>query len=411
MNTNRPENTVPDRDSAKIRFDANLLLIFGVTLMVVMGVSSIIPAFPEIVRELDISDRKVGLLISFFALPGVFFAPIMGVIADRWGRKKLLVPSLLLFGTAGGACAFVENFNVMLFLRCCQGIGASTLGTLNVTILSDLYTGNNRTAVLGYNMSVLSVGTAIYPAMGGALALYGWRYPFMLPFFAIPLGILVIFFLKNPEPKNKQKFNEYIGNVMKSVKNKQTIGLFALGIVTFLVLYGSFLTCLPLLLDKSFGASSLTIGLIMSSVSVTTALTSTKIGFITRITSRKVALITAFILYTLSLLMIPFVSALWGFLIPAVIFGFGMGLAIPCIQSLLTEMAPIKYRAAFMSINNMVLRIGQTLGPVLMFFLLTAGGIEGVFYTGAGLSILMIVITRIMIHSENSYTTFYRNDH
>ncbi len=394
----RLENTVTDKDTEKICFDANLLLIFGVTLMVVMGVSSIFPAFPGMARELDISTRKVGLLISFFALPGVIFAPVMGVIADRWGRKKLLVPSLLLFGTAGGACAFVENFNVILFLRCCQGIGASTLGTLNVTILGDLYTGNRRTTILGYNISVLSIGTASYPAIGGALAQYGWRYPFMLPFIAIPLGILVIFFLNTPEPKNKQKFNDYIGKVIESIKNKQTIGLFALGVVTFLVLYGSLITCLPFLLDKSFGASSLIIGLIMSSVSFTSAVISTKIGVITRYISRKTVLIIAFLLYASALMIIPFVPILWGFVAPAIIFGFGLGLAVPSLQSLLMEKAPIKYRAAYMSINNMVLRVGQTLGPILMGILLTTSGIEGVFYAGAGLSIFMIFITLMMIH-------------
>jgi MFS family permease len=72
--------------------DPNLQLIFGVTLSAVMGVSSITPVFPAMARELDIPVHSVGLLITVFTLPGIFLAPVLGVLADLWGRKRILVP-------------------------------------------------------------------------------------------------------------------------------------------------------------------------------------------------------------------------------------------------------------------------------------------------------------------------------
>jgi len=69
----------------KLYKDRNLQIIFGVTLMAVLGVSSIIPAFPTIVEEFNISRTDVGMLIIAFTTPGVVLAPFIGILADRFG--------------------------------------------------------------------------------------------------------------------------------------------------------------------------------------------------------------------------------------------------------------------------------------------------------------------------------------
>ena len=95
----------------KIYLDINLQIIFIVTLTYIMGVSSITPAFPKIVKELNISAKDVGLLITAFSFPGILLVPFLGMIADRWGRKRIIIPFLMLFGVAGGLCFFVRDFN------------------------------------------------------------------------------------------------------------------------------------------------------------------------------------------------------------------------------------------------------------------------------------------------------------
>ncbi|HUW96094.1 MAG TPA: MFS transporter, partial [Anaerolineae bacterium] len=169
--------------------DTNLQIIFGVTLMAVLGVSSITPAFPRIVEELNITPQAVGSLITVFTLPGVFLTAVLGILADQFGRKRILVPALLIFATAGSACAFARDFELLLLLRFLQGVGAAGLGAINLTIIGDLYTGQERTEAMGCNSSVLSVGTASYPAIGGILATVGWFYPFLLPLAAIPVTL------------------------------------------------------------------------------------------------------------------------------------------------------------------------------------------------------------------------------
>ena len=164
----------------KLYHETNLRIIFSITLMAVLGVSSITPAFPKIAQVMNISQETVGLLITVFTLPGVILTPVFGILADRFGRKRILVPSLILFGIAGGAGAFTSDFNTLLNLRFIQGIGAAALGSLNSTLIGDIYSGKERIEAMGYNASVLSVGTATYPTWG-ALAMFGWNFPFILP--------------------------------------------------------------------------------------------------------------------------------------------------------------------------------------------------------------------------------------
>ena len=70
-----------------------MYIIFSITLLAIMGVASLTPAFPEIIRQFDISVKEIGLLITIFTLPGILLAPLMGILADRLGRKMILIPS------------------------------------------------------------------------------------------------------------------------------------------------------------------------------------------------------------------------------------------------------------------------------------------------------------------------------
>lgn len=393
-------------DTKKISFrhkvfnDINFVTIAAVTLIAVLGVSSITPAFPKVEKELGISTQQVGLLITVFTIPGVLLTPIFGVLGDRLGRKKVLVPSLFLFAIAGTLCAFMVDFYLLLFFRFLQGIGSASLGSLNVTLIGDIYKGKERAAVMGYSASVLSVGTAAYPAIGGVLAVFGWNFPFLLPVLALPVGILVITSLHNPEPKNEQSLRDYLISTWESIKNFQVLGIFLTSVVTFIILYGSYLTYFPFLLDRNFGASTVTIGILMSSMSLTTAITSSQLGKLVSFFSEKKLILIAFVLYIISLVLIPLIDNIWGLALPVILFGVAQGMNIPSIQTLLASLAPIEYRAAFMSLNGMVLRLGQTLGPVLMGLIYISLGIEATFYAGAIFGLVMIILVTIMIKEK-----------
>ena len=384
--------------STKLYLNNNLQVIFSITLMSVLGVASITPAFPKIENELNISEQEVGLLITVFTLPGVILTPILGVLADRYGRKQILIPSLILFAIAGTSCFFTRHFDLLLVFRLLQGIGAASLGSLNVTLIGDFFNGRDRASAMGYNASVLSIGTASYPAIGGALATIGWYFPFLLPSLAVPIALIALYSLKSPKPANNQNLKEYLSKAWKAVIDKRVIGIFIASIFTFIILYGSYLTFFPFLLDSDYSASPLIIGLLMSTMSLTTAITSSQLGSLSVKYSQKVLLKIAFIIYALSMILIPLIPHLWLMIIPLIFFGIAQGLNIPSLQTMLTNLAPAENRAAFMSLNGMVLRLGQTIGPLIMGFVFVLSGMTGVFFAGAAFALLMFVLILIMIN-------------
>ncbi len=377
--------------------DPNLHVIFGITLMAVLGVSSITPAFPQIAEALQLTPNRVGLLVAIFTLPGATLTPVLGVLGDRFGRKRILVPSLVLFAVAGTACGFARDFQVLLGLRLLQGLGAASLGALNVTIVGDLYSGWRRATVMGYNASVLSVGTALYPAIGGFLALLGWFYPFFLPILAVPVALLVLWRLKNPEPSSDQRLGDYLRNTLISIRNPQALGLFLASLVTFVILYGAYLTYLPFLMRRSFDASPLLIGLLFSVTSVATAVTSFRLGRLARRFSSRKLVYVGFMLYALTMVALPLAPSLKLLLVPAVVFGVANGISIPSILTMLTGLAPAEYRAAFMSVNAMVLRMGQTLGPLVAGAMLQIRGLPGAYFGSAVLAIAALGVIGVVV--------------
>jgi MFS transporter, ACDE family, multidrug resistance protein len=379
--------------------DVNLYIIFGVTLTSVMGVSSIAPAFPSIARSLDVTTDQIGLLITFFTLPGIFFTPIFGILADRYNRKVILIPSLFLFGIAGTACAFATSFDQLLLFRAFQGVGSAALGVLNLTLIGDLYSGNQRASVMGYNGSVLSIGTAMYPAIGGALAILGWNYPFFLTLIAIPVGLFALFFLNQKTEKNGLGINLYLKEIKSALMSKMVLGLFIGMFLTFIILYGGYITFFTILLDEKFEKSSLAIGIILSGSSLVTAVTSAQLGRLTKRFSEKNLISAAAMLYTVIFLMIPMVENIWYFTLPIALFGVAQGMNIPSILNLLTGYAPKEYRAAFLSVNWMVMRIGQALGPYVLGLVYLHLSLDGTFYVTAIAGALFVLNSLTLIRT------------
>lgn len=198
--------------------DKNILIIFAVSLITFLVLASIPPAFPKIIQALHVPPQKIGLLISVFSLPSLVLSSVLGVFADRLGRKKILVPSLILFGIAGTACAFARNFNLLLWFLFLQGMGAASLHSLTIALISDLYSGVRRTTAIGYNTSIINASAAIYSIIGGALAVKDWHYPFLLSLAAIPVALLVWFGLKNPDPICEKHLKVNLLKASKSLK-------------------------------------------------------------------------------------------------------------------------------------------------------------------------------------------------
>ncbi len=402
------ETPTTSENNERFAVSANLLIIFGTTLIAVLGVASITPAFPRMSLELSIPPGMISLVIIVFTVPGILLTPFLGVAADRFGRRPVLAPALLLFGVAGFACVFSESlgfvlgispFIVLLVFRFFQGVGAAALGSLNVTIIGDLYKRQQRAQVMGYNVSVQSTGTAIYPALGGFLALFGWVYPFYLPLIAIPIGIAVLFKLGVPKPEDKLSLGQYFTQIGIILRNRQVAGLFIVGTTIFIMLYGAIITYLPFLIITSFFVNSFIAGLVISLISVASAIVAPFVSRFAQKFSMKYILVAAFPFMALGLILIPFMPTFFLLLIPVIFFGIGMGCATPTVQILLVRLAPMNCRAALLSLNGLVLRLGQTLGPLIMTIVLGIWPLPGVYWLAALFALALIPIILVSIPS------------
>lgn len=382
------------KQAPSLRVSRHLLLVFGITLMVVMGVSSIMPILPDLARAFDMPMSSVGMVFMAFTLPGVILTPVGGILADRIGRKKVLIPSLLLFALGGTACAFAQTLPALLACRFVQGIGAAPLGVLYTTIIGDLYEGNDRMQAMGYNAGVLSLGTAIYPAVGGLLGEIGWNVPFLLPLLAIPLCIAIAR-TTFPEPRCGQGMGEYMRKTLHVIRSPRAVTLFALTLLTFLILYGPMVTFFPVFADQHFQAKPSSIGFVFSIASAGTVITAVRLGTLARIVNPLRLLLISHVLYGIAMLAMPQVPSLWWALAPIFIFGLAQGLNIPNTATLLTELAPIEGRAAIMAVNGTILRLAQTVGPALFGLAYMIAGIQGVYVAGAVLAVLMALLVLV----------------
>jgi ACDE family multidrug resistance protein len=394
-NLNRPDPA--DNRSASYR-SPELHAIFGVTLMAVLGVSSIAPALPRIAATLGVNPGQTGLLITAFTFPGVILTTFAGILADRYGRLRILVPGLILFACAGTACAFATSLPALIALRILQGVGASPIGSINVTLIGDLFAGRQRTRAMGFNASVLSIGTAAYPAVGGALAMLAWSAPFALALLAIPAAVLVVRRLGPIAPRgDRADLGEYFGGLWGIVRQGEVLALFFASTSIFILLYGAYVSFLPFLMALKFNSSPLEIGLMMAGLSISTAVTSSNLGRLAAQFGERIVLRIGFTVFAVGLATIPFASNVWALAVPAVLLGFAFATTIPVVQVLLAAVAPDDRRGAVMSLNGTVLRLGQTLGPPIMAGVHRAAGIDAVYWTGSVFALLLAALMALTV--------------
>jgi predicted MFS family arabinose efflux permease len=213
------------------------------------------------------------------------------------------------------------------------------------------------------------------------------------------VGLIVLTKLDNPEPDNHKNIKSYLGDILKALKSRTVIGLFAANFLTFIILYGGYLTYFPILLDEQFSKSSLIIGIMLSGSSLITAFASSQLGNLTKRFAESTLIITAAILYLGVFLSIPFIENIWLFALPIIVFGFAQGINIPSILNLLTHQAPKEYRAAFLSVNWTIIRSGQAVGPFLLGLVYGVAGLSGTFWISALAAFCLFLVASLAIKS------------
>jgi len=373
----------------------NFQLICLINLLGFMMVALVSPAFPSIVKALDVPKESVGLLITAVTIPSIILTPLSGILADKYGRKTVLVPSVIIFGLAGGLCAFAPDFNTLLILRLIQGFGSAAIFNTTLVMISDIFSGNERARAMGINITISYLGYIVYPIIGGALANASWNYTFLPCFLSVPLGIIIIFLLKYEEPRNTQSIREYLSDSLRYIKNIRAIWLFLAAIVTYVVYFGGFLNYFSLFMSDRFDASPVTIGLYISAVGVIIGLTSLQAGFVNRRFSPQAVIAVSFIIYAVSMFIIPPLPGIIWCLLPVLVLGIAHGLNSPSMGLLGSMLTPAEYRAGFLAAFGTMINLGMTIAPLItgMAFTLSGSSLDVTFIITGIIALLIPVMT------------------
>ncbi|MEO1377757.1 MAG: MFS transporter [Cyanobacteria bacterium J06635_10] len=393
-----------DKPKGNIFQDKNLLIVVSMTTIAILPLFSVSPILPTIAKGLNISPSQAGLIMAAYLIPVAIGTPIFGVLADKFGFKKVLIPSLLLFALGGTLCAFAPNFHSLVEWRILQGIGAAPLEALVLSIISSLYSGKRLTAAMAVNSAAIGVGSTIYPTLGGILAGISWRYPFALSLLAVPVALLVLLKLKLAKrEKNTQKFKigNYVKNIVKSIQNRQVLALFLAIIALFMVEFGAFYTFTPVMAESKLGASSAVIGIILTTNAISLTIFSFFIGLFARKLSEVRLIQISLIIFSIALCIIPSVNSIPMLVIPCILIGIVEALAFPSLQGSLAKFAPQESRAGFMSLNVTIQSIGRAIGPVFAGIIFGVAGIQGVCYIGVAVIAIAIVLFSLLINSKS----------
>jgi ACDE family multidrug resistance protein len=380
-------------------------LLCLVPLIMVLGNSMLIPVLPSIQRELKVNVVQVGLLITVFSIPAGIVIPFAGMISDRIGRKKVMFPALLVYGSGGilagiFAIIFREHaFPYLIAARVLQGIGAGGTYQLSMALAGDLIQSSERSKVLGLLETANGLGKVVSPLGGAALALISWYTPFFVyGILAIPISFLILFMVKEDVKKlqqNVQPIPKYLHNLVRILKEKWvalTIS-FASGFITLFALFG-LLSFYSDILEKQFRMDVFQRGLILAIPVFIMALTAYILGTVMQKQLTKIlkwAMVIGLFLVAAGLFLFCPCKNVLLFTATSGALGLGTGAVLPSLNTLITSSAPKTERGLITCLYGTVRFFGVAFGPPL-FGMAAKITKPPIFYTTAGICILLSLL-------------------
>lgn len=226
-----------------------LISMASIPLVMTLGNSMLIPVLPIFEEKVGISSFQSSMVITSYSVASIFLIPIAGYLSDRFGRKMVILPSLILalIGglIAGYASWKMENpYTWIIIGRVLQGIGASGASPIILPLVGDLYKDDDEktSSCLGIIETSNTFGKVLSPILGSLFAAFIWFLPFFsISFFSLISIVLVFFFIKVPKEKNEpKKFKDFWHDTKKIFKKegKWLYTVFLIGVFVMLVLFG-----------------------------------------------------------------------------------------------------------------------------------------------------------------------------
>lgn len=358
----------------------------------------VMPFISVFVEELGVGPGQVeyyaGLAVSVNALAAALMAPIWGSLADRYGRKPMMVRAAFAMIFTMGGMAFVPNVFWLLALRALNGVFTGYIPNATALIASQV--PKDKT---GYALGTLSTGAVagnlIGPTLGGILAeMFGVHTVFFLVglLYAIVV-LLTVFYIREDFVPIKKGEEMSVKEVFEQVKDRQMlVGLF----VTSMIIIAAAQAVVPILTlyVRHLGQTDnllFVAGFIISLPGMASLVTSGYLGKIgDRIGNHRLLLIALTYSLLINVFCVfaenPFQLGLLRFM-----YGFGTGALLPSVNSLLTKLTPKEGISRIFSYNQLFNNLGSVVGPMMGSAVAAHMGYDWVFYLSSGLVLFNLI--------------------
>ncbi|MDC3415224.1 MFS transporter [Aquibacillus sp. 3ASR75-11] len=375
-----------------------------------LGNSMLIPILPKMESKLNLSSFQVSLTITIFSVAAAVSIPILGYLSDRFTRKIIIVPALILYGLggllAGLAAAWFDNaFTWIIVGRTLQGIGAAGTAPIAMALTGDLFKGGDQSKVLGLVEASNGFGKVLSPIVGSLLALLFWFGPFFgFPVFVLVSVLLTAFFVKE---KKKKVSPLPLGKYMKGLftvfkhEGRWLLTAYMAGATCLFTLFG-ILFYISDVLETDYNIDGVLKGAILAIpllfLMTTSFITGSKIGKNLKV--MKKLIVIGLLFMTASFAVLVFFTKLVPFLAILAISSIGTGLVLPCLNSLITGSVGKARRGFVTSLYGSVRFLGVAAGPPVYGWLMDWSR-TGMFLSTAGLTLFVALLSLLFIHVKD----------
>jgi MFS transporter, DHA1 family, multidrug resistance protein len=258
----------PDSDSKLLRSLLPCLII--ISMIGPLALNIIMPSLPGLEKALSSSRGEVQLALSLFLASQAVSQLFIGALADRYGRRPVLLVSLTLYCLASVAASFASSILLLVLARIVQAAGATAGVVIARSVVKDLAPQERAASMIGYVTAGMIVAPLMAPIIGGAVDdAFGWRVIFLV---CLALGVFafLLCYWQLPETRPEVMEGQSMGDVLrrsfKIVQNKQFLA-YALGASFTSAVFFSFLGAAPYLVVETMKMSKLAYGLWFTSLS------------------------------------------------------------------------------------------------------------------------------------------------
>jgi MFS family permease len=343
------------------------------------------PAMPAMAARFGASGDGALFAQMVMTVPAIMLilaAPVFGILAARFGRRAVLLLSLLLYLVGGAGVMLVDSATPLIALRLLLGVAGGGLLTSSLALIGEHFEDNAREKVLGFATSASSVVAAVALMFGGALVDWlGWRAPFALYLFALPLLLAAMAVIrpsapvKAEAPKPEQRGGRPLFRLWPyyALLMLLTIGMFTPAIQ------------LPFLLGVREITSASLQGSIIAATSIMAIFSAGSYGWGRRWLGVHGFLAVDALSMAIGIAMIALAPATWAIFVGCLFVGIGAGISEPAVASLIFDRTPAWIHALAMGLIVSALNLGQFVNPLAMAPLRHVAGLAGAFLILAAL--------------------------